>query len=127
MSDQMKLFETVSQSADIRQVQEYLRKVMTLRGFDGQSAQDKMLLLTEEIGELAKALRKSEGVIAVDRSKIQNYDTVESEIADVFVVLISLCNVLDVDLYEAFLDKEKVNLQRVWSSGKGEVSGETID
>lgn len=38
-----------------------------------------MLLLTEEIGELAKAVRKSATSMAIDYEKIQNYDTVDVE------------------------------------------------
>jgi len=46
---------------------------------------------------------------------MQNYDTVESEVADVFIVLLSLCNVFKIDIYEAFIAKEKENTERAWN------------
>ena len=73
-----------------------------------------MLLLTEEIGELAKAIRKAETRISIDYDKIENYSSIESEVADVFIVLMSLCNVLNINLYNSFIDKEKENIERVW-------------
>ena len=51
----------------------------------------------------------------IDYEKMQNYDTVESEVADVFIVLLSLCNVLKIDIYEAFIAKEKENTERAWN------------
>ena len=35
-----------------------------------------MLLLTEEIGEHAKAIRKEKTTMSIDNNKIRNYDTV---------------------------------------------------
>lgn len=111
---QKELFERLGNSANLCDIQKYLNDVLSLRGFDKQDAQDKMLLLTEEIGELAKAVRKSATSISIDFNRIQNYDTVESEVADVFIVLISLCNVLNINIYNAFLEKEKENIKREW-------------
>ncbi len=42
--------------------QKYVEKLELERGFDDQSARDKCLLLGEEVGELFKAVRKSEGL-----------------------------------------------------------------
>lgn len=111
---QKELYETISHSSDLKEIQQYINDILPLRGIGAESAENKMLLLTEEIGELAKAIRKSATSMAIDYGKIQNYDTVESEAADVFFVLLSLCNVLGIDLYEAFLNKEKENISRKW-------------
>lgn len=111
---QKERLEKLNNSATLIEIQEYVNDVLHIRGFNEQSAQDKMLLLTEEIGELAKAIRKSATNISVDYEKIKNYDTVESEVADVFVVLLSLCNVLGINIYDAFIEKEKENTQREW-------------
>ena len=35
-----------------------------------------------------------------------SYDTIESEVADVFIVLSSICNKLNIDLYKSLKDKE---------------------
>ena len=60
-----------------------------------------MLLLTEEIGELAKAIRKEKTTMSIDNNKIRNYDTIESEVADVFIVLCTICNKLNINLFSS--------------------------
>ena len=114
-TNQKKFYSKICKSSDLVDIQKYINDVLELRGFNSQSAQDKMLLLTEEIGELAKAVRKSATSMPIDYEKMQNYDTVESEVADVFIVLLSLCNVLKIDIYEAFIAKEKENTERAWN------------
>ena len=52
--------------------------------------------------------------MSIDTSKINNYDTVESEVADVFIVLNSVCNRLNIDLYKGLKDKEEENIKRTW-------------
>lgn len=65
-----------------------------------------MLLLLEKVGELAKSIRKNATNMSIDNSKINHYDTIESEVADVFIVLSSICNKLNIDLYKSLKDKE---------------------
>lgn len=89
-----------------------------MRGFGEQSAQANMILLIEETGELAKAIRKLSSGMSVDESMLHRYDTVESEVADIFIVLISICNILNINLYDAFLEKEKINSERNWVVNK---------
>ncbi len=50
----------------------------------------------------------------IDKSKIKNYESVESEIADVLIVLISICNNLGINLFDSFKDKEAINIDRKW-------------
>lgn len=114
-TNQKQFYSKICKPSDLVDIQKYINDVLELRGFNSQSAQDKMLLLTEEIGELAKAVRKSATSMPIDYEKMQNYDTVESEVADVFIVLLSLCNVLKIDIYEAFIAKEKENTERSWN------------
>ena len=73
-----------------------------------------MLLLTEEVGELAKAIRKEQTSMLIDKSRINNYDTIESEVVDVFIVLCSICNKLNIDLFSSLKGKEKENITRIW-------------
>lgn len=114
-TNQKQFYSKICKPSDLVDIQKYINDVLELRGFNSQSAQDKMLLLTEEIGELAKAVRKSATSMPIDYEKMQNYDTVESEVADVFIVLLSLCNVLKIDINEAFIAKEKENTERAWN------------
>ena len=114
MKEQKELLELLNRQSTVDDVQEYIRKVITLRGFANQRVQDKMLLLLEETGELAKAIRKTLPEASVDYSKIENYTNIEEEIADVFIVLTSICNELNINLYDAIINKEKNNVEREW-------------
>ena len=111
---QEEYYEAICQSSDVIDMQKYIKEVLELRieDYPQQTAQDTLMLLTEEVGELAKAIRKSATSITIDRSKLEHYDTVEN---DVLIVLLSLCNILGIDLYRAFLEKEKINIKREWS------------
>ena len=114
LPSQKELFENLKQSSTLSDIQTYIKKVLKLRGFEGQTAKDKILLLVEEVGELAKAVRKNSSGASVDPEKIENYDSVESEIADVLIVLISVANTLDIDIFESLKEKEQININRKW-------------
>ena len=112
---QLDLFNELNENKTLREVQEYIKNVIEIRGFNKQSPEQTMLLLTEEVGELAKAIRKDKTKMCIDNNKINNYDTIESEVADVFIVLSTICNELNIDLYSAVKNKEKENINRKWS------------
>ena len=114
MKEQKELLELLNRQSTVDDVQEYIRKVITLRGFANQRVQDKMLLLLVETGELAKAIRKTLPEASIDYNKIENYTNIEEEIADVFIVLTSICNELNINLYDAIINKEKNNVEREW-------------
>lgn len=114
-SDQLELWNNLKNNNSLMQIQDYIRNVVNLRGFSEQTVEKTMLLLTEEVGELAKAIRKEKKLIAIDRSKIENYDTIESEVADVFFVLCCICNKLNIDLFSVLKDKESENIERKWN------------
>ncbi len=70
------------------------------------------MLLLEEAGEFAKAARKAAGLGFAEDTKRKE---LKEEAADVFIILLGLCNMLDIDLEQAFRDKEEKNKQRTWS------------
>ena len=112
--EQKELLDNLTDNNSLSEVQLYIKKVIEIRGFGNQPVQEAMLLLLEEVGELAKAIRKSNTNMTIDINKLQNYDTVESEIADVFIVLSSICNLLNIDIFQALKDKEIENINRSW-------------
>ena len=114
MSKQNELLKLLKKENTIDEIQEYIKKVIELRGFANQKVEDKMLLLFEETGELAKAIRKTLPETPIDYDKIENYTDIEEEIADVFIVLVSICNRLNINLYEALKNKEEKNAKREW-------------
>lgn len=112
--EQLELWKNLSRSNTLREVQDYIKKVIEIRGFSNESIEQTMLLLTEEMGELAKAIRKEKTSMSIDNNKIKNYDTIENEVADVFIMLCTVCNKLDIDLFASLKDKEKENINRKW-------------
>ena len=115
---QQGLLKKLSDKSSINEIQSYIKKVMEVRGFNKEKSSDKILLLVEEVGELAKAIRKNEKKLGIDKTKKYNYSSIESEIADVFIVLLSICDILNIDLLKVFLDKEEENIKRIWSVNK---------
>ncbi len=112
---QQSLLNLLTKKDSLTDVQNYVRQVNELRGFQNQDLQDTMLLLTEEIGELAKAIRKDYTDMSVDINKLNNYGSIESEIADVFYVLSCVCNKLDINILDALKKKEAENINRTWN------------
>lgn len=113
-NNQLELWEDLNEKNTLQEVQEYIKEVITIRGFANQEIEKTMLLLLEEVGELAKAIRKTATNMGIDNNKSNHYDTIESEVADVFIVLNSVCNKLNIDLYQSLKDKEKENINRIW-------------
>lgn len=111
-----KLSETINRYSTLDHLQEYIEKVIIKRGFDKESVKDIFLLMVEEIGELGKAIRKYTGLKIDPNSKERYYD-VEREIADIFIYLLDLSNNCKIDLFTAFINKEKENEKRVWKEG----------
>lgn len=91
--------------------QKYVEELEVERGFSDQSARDKCLLLGEEIGELFKAIRKAEG-LKID--KTSTFGNISHELADVLIYLCSIANRFNIDLEEAFIEKEEINKNRSW-------------
>lgn len=92
--------------------QALVKKLVHERGFDDETAGEVFTLLVEEVGELAKALRKANGQ-KIDRSRKQH--DISEELADVFWYLLDMANRLDIDLAKAFDDKEAANKKRKWT------------
>ena len=94
------------------QLQQYLDVVCKERGWTKDSYAEKFLLFTEEIGELAKAIRKAQGLY--QEKARQKPVELEEEFADVLSYLLDLANYFQVDLEKAFREKEQVNSARIW-------------
>lgn len=102
----------LNENTTLKDLQKYVNDMIEIRGFSKETPQDVMLLLTEEVGELAKEIRKSRKYY-LDTNKNNELD-VEGEIADVFIYILSMCRVMNVNLLEAFKNKESKNCKREW-------------
>ena len=111
---QNELIKLLEKSDSLSNIQLYINKVLEIRKLNDQSPEKKMLLLTEEVGELAKAIRKEQTDMHIDLEGIDRYESISGEVADVLIVLLSLCNELGIDCYDALLSKERLNVKRTW-------------
>lgn len=91
--------------------QKYVTELEIERGFSDQSIIDKCLLMGEEVGELFKAVRKSEG-LSVDSNS--TFTEIGDELTDIFIYLCAIANRKNIDLESAFRAKEEKNKQRIW-------------
>ena len=105
-------FNTLNDNSNLADIQQYIADMMKVNKFDNSSL-ELFCYLTEEIGELAKEIRKKENNMQMDAAKEYN-SCLENEIADVFIYILALCNFYNIDLLMAFKNKEKQNLERTW-------------
>ncbi len=92
--------------ADYQKLVEYLA---TERGYQEETVVEVMLLLTEEVGELAKAIRKLNGQKVGAHSK---HHEAADELGDCLWLLVDISNRLGIDLEQAFREKELKNQAR---------------
>ncbi|MBS2038964.1 RS21-C6 protein [bacterium] len=102
---------------ELSALQAYQAEVCRQRGWDQASDLEVFLLFTEEVGELAKAIRQRRSLF--DQNKQPKEDNVAEELADVFSYLLDLSQRLGVDLEQAYRAKEDVNRAREWGSVEG--------
>ncbi|GER91256.1 nucleotide pyrophosphohydrolase [Dictyobacter vulcani] len=96
----------------LKDLQQYMAAVCVERGWTKDSPAEKFVLFIEEVGELAKAMRKAAGLYE-EKAKQRDIN-LEEEFSDVLSYLLDLANTFDIDLEQAFRAKEKVNQSRSW-------------
>jgi NTP pyrophosphatase (non-canonical NTP hydrolase) len=99
----------------LKELQEYVDYTVKIRGFEKETIEHAMLLLVEEVGELAKATRNLLGIKSSRKADLQK--NVRAELADCLIYLLDISNLAKVDLEHAFLEKEKRNHRRKWHYG----------
>ena len=102
---------TLPEKPTLKDFQQYITDMEQERGLQAD-INHYCLMLGEELGELFKAIRKRENHQLDHTSKV---GSVEEELADVFIFVCAMANKYQIDLEQAFREKEKVNTQRVWS------------
>jgi NTP pyrophosphatase (non-canonical NTP hydrolase) len=95
----------------ILELQEYVWRTNKERGFDKNTPEQKFLILTEEVGELARAIREHIGLKFDESTK---RSSLADELADVQILLLGLASLLNVDMVKALSNKEAKNLKRNW-------------
>jgi NTP pyrophosphatase (non-canonical NTP hydrolase) len=107
-----KLF--LKNNPELKDFQRYIADMENERGLSTDTFHY-CLMMGEEVGELFKAIRKSEKQQIDHNSKI---GSVEEELADVFIFLCAIANTYGVDLEKAFREKQEINeLPRPYGTG----------
>lgn len=83
----------------------YLQSYIKEKDYNPDLKKEYFFKLAEEVGELAKAMRKN--VLAKDVNQIK--ETVDEELWDVIYYAIAIANCYDIDLEEVIKEKEEVN------------------
>lgn len=86
----------------------YLQEYIKLKDFNPKQVKDYFLKLSEETGELARAIRK--GLRPAD--DIQVKETVEEELWDVIYYALAIANCYNIDLEKVIPQKEKLNNEK---------------
>lgn len=94
-------------------LQQYVSTMVKERGFSEEGLIEVALLLFEEVGELAKAIRFDQG-LKLTAEAISQMKSIDSELVDCLIYLIDLANLANVDLEKAFREKEAINAQKKW-------------
>ncbi len=95
----------------LKDLQEYVAQAVKERGFDKDTVEQRFMLLLEEVGEFAKAARGRAGMPFADDTETKE---MAHEAGDVLNVLLGICNLLEIDLEQAYRDKEELNKKRTW-------------
>ncbi len=101
----------IPDNESLRELQKYVWQMNVERGFNTEDPSKKLVMLIEEVGELAKAVRKEAGMKFTDTTKKTE---LTEELGDVQIVLLGLASMLKVDMLEAVREKEKKNRERKW-------------
>lgn len=102
----------IPETDSLRDLQKYIWQMNVDRGFNTEDPSKKLVMLMEEMGELAKAVRKVAGMKFTDSTKQTD---LEEELADVQIVLLGLSSLLNVDMFDAVAAKEQKNRKRTWN------------
>jgi NTP pyrophosphatase (non-canonical NTP hydrolase) len=93
----------------LRAFQEYYKRAAIQRGYTKEGPKECLLLMVEEVGELARAIRKREKLVRHGSYERSNE---AQELADVFLYVVHMANVLGLDLASAVKAKESINVEK---------------
>jgi len=103
----------------MKDFQLYIEKLEAMHGWQDVDLVHNCFLMGEEVGELFKAIRYYEKIFnqsGDQDTQAQRKQHVAEELVDVFNYLIALANRLEIDLEDAFRQKNGINQTRTWQS-----------
>lgn len=93
------ILNCLSREDSLDLIQKYVEEKIDMDTFNKEDVSSEMFRLFFNVIELGKEIR-----ISLQEDNVKNS---ESKIADIFLVLISICNSLNINLFDAILEKEK--------------------
>jgi len=102
---------------NLQDLQDYILTVCRKNGWDKADSSEKFMLLSEEVGELAKAIRKYEKIFVEKGGNFSEKELKKSiayELADILSYLLDIANYYEINLENAFWEKEDINSKREW-------------
>lgn len=93
------ILNCLSREDSLDLIQKYVEEKINVDTFNKEDVSSEMFRLFFNVIELGKEIR-----ISLQEDNVKNS---ESKIADIFLVLISICNSLNINLFDAILEKEK--------------------
>ena len=90
----------------------YLQNYIKQKDYHPELLKDYFLKLSEEVGELSRAMRK--GLKAQNNEEIK--ETIDEELWDVIYYTLAIANLYDIDLEQVIKTKEAMNKTRYPSS-----------
>lgn len=105
----------LKENPTLKDIQEYIVQMKIERGFNVVDKSFECLCLAEEVGELIAAVKRTyiSNIRDINKPCICKED-VSDEIADVLIFLLNIANMCDINVEEAFRNKEEKNKQRTW-------------
>ena len=94
------LLKNLNRDDSLDLIQKYVLEKINVDTFDKKDVSSEMFRLFFNVVELGKEVR-----ITLKSDDLKN---TESKIADIFLVLISICNSLNINLFDALIEKENV-------------------
>ena len=86
----------------------YLQKYIKSKDYSQELKKDYFLKLSEEVGELARAMRRNVN----PATETQIKETIEEELWDVIYYTLAIANCYDIDLEKWIPIKEKINNEK---------------
>ena len=111
----------LAKGASMADYQRYIHELEEMHGWLSVDLVHNCFLMGEEVGELFKAVRKvnrlfEEGQSAPDEAeRAARVAHVGEELVDVLNYLMAIANRLDIDVEQAFRDKNALNQTRTWT------------
>lgn len=94
-----KLLNSLSREDSLDLIQKYVEEKIEIDTFNKEDVSSEMFRLFFNVVELGKEIR-----ISLKEEDVKNS---ESKIADIFLALVSICNSMNINLFDAILEKEK--------------------